>query len=113
MNKAQLQDLLNERVPPPATTVKDLRRLTKDFEKYHGIAKEIQLKTKVEDGRLFVFYNEKWVQLTRNKNKDKFFGVSTLRSKYSVRLCHELGLVDVKPSCDKKIFCRILREEQR
>jgi hypothetical protein len=105
MDKTQLQELLNKPPPPPPTaSAKELRRSLKDFEKYHGTSKEIQLKSKVEDGRLYVFYNEKWVQLTQDKNKKKFYEVFTLRSRYSVRFCHELGLIAAQPSCDKTYF---------
>ena len=39
------------------------------FKTYINIEKEITLESKVENDRLFVFYNNEWVQLSREKKK--------------------------------------------
>ena len=72
------------------------------FKKIHNITKEIILESKVETGRLFVYYGETWIPLTKKKC-NKFYAVSTLQSKYGFKFCHELGLI-TKQSCSKEYF---------
>ena len=63
------------------------------FKKYYNIEKEITLESKVENGRLFVFYNDQWVQLSREKNPDRFYKPLTLQYRYDANLCKELRLL--------------------
>ena len=59
-----------------------------NFKKYINIEKEITLESKLENDRLFVFYNNEWVQFSREKKKkkkknpDKFYGIHIIRQKY-------------------------------
>ena len=43
------------------------------FKNYYNIEKQITLDSKVENNHLFVFYNNKWVQLCRKKKSRKVF----------------------------------------
>ena len=63
------------------------------FKKYRDIEKEITLESKVDEkNRLFVFYDNRWIQLSHEKNPNKFLGYYTLSRRYDSKLCVELGL---------------------
>ena len=61
-----------------------------NFKSYYKIEKEITLPSKVENNRLFVFYKEKWCQLS--KDPEIFYKRSTIQQYYKADFCKELGL---------------------
>jgi hypothetical protein len=85
-----------------------------DFKKYHNVTKDINLNTKVIDGRLFVIYNNKKErQLSQNVNKDNFFNISTLRMRHGIKFCRELGITSPLPTCDNSYFVEYYRENKK
>ena len=62
------------------------------FKNYHNVDKDITLESKVENGKLFVYYNDQWCQLSQEKNTSKFYSYHVIQQKHGVGLCKELGL---------------------
>ena len=77
-----------------------------NFKKYYNIKKDITLQSKVENDRLFVFYQDKWVQLSSEKNPDKFYGFLTIRRLYRIKLCHEIGLTEMNKKYNRKYYLK-------
>ena len=76
-----------------------------NFKKYN-IEKDITLQSKVENDRLFVFYEDKWVQLSCKKNPEQFYGFLTIRRLYGIKLCHEIGLTEMNKKYNRKILSK-------
>ena len=52
-----------------------------EFKRFHKIETEIDLLFKIENDRLFTFYNDQWVQLSQERNPKKFYLSSVIRVK--------------------------------
>ena len=84
------------------------------FKKYFNIEKEITLVSKVENDRLFVFYQNQWAQLSLEKDPNKCYSPGTLQHKYKSSLLKELGLPTHKGNKynreyylkNRKAFCK-------
>lgn len=64
-----------------------------EFKRFHKIETDIDLPFKIENDRLFTFYNDKWVQLSQERNPKKYYRSSVIALKYSVELCKKLGMM--------------------
>ena len=62
------------------------------FKNFYNVEKEITLESKVENDRLFVFYNNQWAQLSQEKNPTKFYSSHIIRHRYGTKICRELGI---------------------
>ena len=62
-----------------------------NFKTHFNIEKDITLQSKVDDSHLYVFYNNRWIRLTR-KDPEKFYSLGTLQSRYDTKFLRELVL---------------------
>ena len=64
-----------------------------EFKRFHKIETDIDLPFKIKNDRLFTFYNDRWVQLSQERNPKKYYRSSVIALKYSVELCKKLGMM--------------------
>ena len=77
-----------------------------EFKRFHKIETDIDLPFKIENDRLFTFYNDRWVQLSREKNPQKFYSPATLQTYYNTGLLKKLGLSSTKEKYSKEMYAK-------